>query len=860
MQRFNRTKHCNCKDCPFDGSVKIFGSCETDRPKIALIGDFPRERDEYSKKAFTDGDGKYLRHALHDANILPHRVYFTNLISCHPGRKRFFSYSDYQEAIKCCYSGYLKELEYLQEEKVRMLGLLGKDVLKTFELEGKLSKLRGSVNVDHIIPFIPTYHPMWLIEGKQKEYPTWVNDLEKIGKLSKKPYQPPKEDFNCFPKVEELEAFVDKIVKDQTLIGIDIETTSLNPEYARIVVTGAADSATTAISFPRLQQGGYEVWINSDRVRVRKALKKLLLKAPTAYQNALFDVMILEANDYKVGNILHDSMILHHCIHPELPHNLGYITSIYGDTPYWKDDFLNRDSKITDMDDEVLRTYNLRDSVVLHQVLPELLKDLKETNTTWIYENIAMPLIRPVLAMIKNGFKIDPKRVTKFKRSLSNDIKKNEKKLRELANVPEHFSFNSADHLQLLIFNIIPSACKRAAKELAKYDNNPKLKKTTKKFAELMLKQSLLKVTTPLYQLSRAIRKTATGKASTDSKALTGLLLATKKRRDLVVRFKRQSEIQLKEAEDLTNLIDFLICLDKFRKLRKLITTYTDFPIGKDGRVHGKYKIHGTATGRLSSQDPNMQNIPKIARHCFICDEGNVIINADYINLELIMLAAISDDDVMQVMIDKGLNIHDENNKTLFGVTKDNPLWDIFRDAVKMYIFGRNYGGSLQGMYDRICMKIPDFPLTFAEFVKADEKYFKAHPKYKVWKENTEEEISSTRRLVNCFGRHRLFLGDAKAIIREGLNFPIQSAAGDLMSMSIIAVYNEFIEKKLKAKLICTVHDSLMVECPKKEAKQAMNIMHKHMTKEQVINGKPYQFKVDFEIGQDWGNLKEIKI
>ncbi len=235
-----------------------------------------------------------------------------------------------------------------------------------------------------------------------------------------------------------------------------------------------------------------------------------------------------------------------------------------------------------------------------------------------------------------------------------------------------------------------------------------------------------------------------------------------------------------------------------------------------------------------------------------------------YSNLELRVIAAISEDNVMQKIFNAGGNIHDENTKTfLRAVGKndsptDNPSWEPFRNGAKMYIFGRNYGGGLPGMYKRLMAKVPDLEITFDQFKAIDKAYFDEHPQYQKWYDQTVEEIQANKKLTNIFGRVRIFLGEDSSIVREGLNFPIQSAAGDLMSKTIIGVYNDHELQELGGKLIGTVHDSLMIECPESSATMIMNIMEKHATKPVNIHGRDYIFKVDFEVGTSWGNLKGV--
>ena len=244
----------------------------------------------------------------------------------------------------------------------------------------------------------------------------------------------------------------------------------------------------------------------------------------------------------------------------------------------------------------------------------------------------------------------------------------------------------------------------------------------------------------------------------------------------------------------------------------------------------------------------------------FTVEPGNVFINADFSGLELAVIAYASNDEVLIKMLENNLNIHDENTKRMFNFDKSHPKWEDYRSVMKTYIFGRNYGGTLKGMYKRMLTKNPDITMPYKTFVEMDKNYFDAHPAYKAWYHNTIKTLQETRCLSNGFGRKRYFLGTDSAIVREGLNFPIQSTAGDLMSLSLIGVYKELKQKKLKAMLIGSVHDSMMIEAPKAEVKEVISVMKKHMTKKHKIFNREVSFKVDFETGPSWGELKEYKV
>jgi DNA polymerase-1 len=270
-------------------------------------------------------------------------------------------------------------------------------------------------------------------------------------------------------------------------------------------------------------------------------------------------------------------------------------------------------------------------------------------------------------------------------------------------------------------------------------------------------------------------------------------------------------------------------------------------------------------TGRLASSNPNGQNIPESARHIFVAGTGKVFIGPDYSNLELRVIAYESGDTVLQKMFEEGKNIHDENTIALFGaifpgLDSSHPLWKSLRKAAKIYIFGRNYGGTLQVIYQKVMNEAPECHLTFAQFRKADALYREQHPAYDVWCEKQKEIGVTQRRVVNAFGRVRILLGEDKDIEKESLNSPIQGTAADIVNTAMISFWKEKEELKLDAKIVAQVHDQLLIECPIREKQQVMKLLKKHMEQPFNLWGKKVIFPVEMKVGKDWGNLKVVKV
>lgn len=849
---FKRTKSL-CKECPLRSEKRVWGTCDIEKPAIAFLGEAPGEREAEEGKPFVGPAGKWLRSAVSESGLMFHAVWKMNVISCRPPKNDIESF-EAQEARRCCLPGFEEEMQFLRKLGVRIISPLGNTASHSLGIDGTITKIRGSVYIlEDYKPMIalPTFHPSFIMRGMLKEEGTWVADIMKVRDLSRKKYVPPKENFNINPTLKDLEEFADGALKSKSPLGVDIETTSLNPWKSKIVVVGLASSSEDAISIPFLRKGGLTYWNGSEKKAVA-ILKDILSECPTIFQNCLFDIRHLEEKGFLVRNLKHDILLIHSAVHPELPHNLGYITSIYGTTPYWKGEFSGRDGSILSMEDDTLRTYNLRDSVVLHQVLEPLLKDLKETGTESIYENISMKLVDPILQMQRNGIPFSIRKQEAFKKQLTKDHIHLEKELQKVGRLPSGFNLSSSDHMRAFLFGIYPTSYIKAKEELTKYDANPKLKKNTKKYGNLVSIEETFRDLVPLYPL-KSFRKTDGGDPATDKEAVLSLQRMLNNRLAAIKDFRKPSAKHAEEIQSIKSLHSFLVSFGEYKKVEKLLTTYVDLPIQSDGKVHPEYLIHGTRTGRLSSRNPNGQNLTSEVKKLFTSEDGWYFIQGDYSNLELRVLAYVAEDDVLMDAFDAGLNIHDINCKLLFEIDESHPLWKAARKAAKIYIFGRNYGGSLNGVYEQVLKEVPQLNLTLAQFQKIDDKYRKAHPRYAEWYDSVVREVTQKRVLTTVFGRKRIFLGTESEIIREGLNTQIQSPAADITNGSLIQM------SKLTGRnfhLLGTIHDSILVSTPKANLKKAVSAMRLCMEREVRIGKHKVKFPVDFEYGECWGELK----
>ncbi|MCK5605490.1 hypothetical protein KAR91_26595, partial [Candidatus Pacearchaeota archaeon] len=663
------------------------------------------------------------------------------------------------------------------------------------------------------------------------------------------------------------------------VVAVDTENTSLDPERAKVWIVGLATSASRAIAIPFHGMGGKPYWSPENKARINKRLNYLFATKTLRFQNAKYDIRVLRKNGFRLEGTagIEDTMLLHHAIHPELPHNIGFIVSIYGKTPYWKD--IDWKEPLAYKDQLELRRYNCRDCTVLHQAWQPMLDDLAENSSNArVYHDISSKLIMPIVHMEEGGIKLSTSRLTKWKSDMDLQLKDLEITLRTKALLPSPFNLDSGMDLRLLLYGEIGSKYLNAAKLLEeKYGPDSKLRHDTKKYKEAVSRVNTFHNTSQLWDYHGwTPRRTKHGSTSADEDARLSMQRAATKRLEYLQNIKRRKPEHETEQSQIQRLLEWLPLYGNYEVTGKLRSTYTDFRVSQDGLVHFNFKQHGTASGRLSSGDKkrlgvgNAQNVPEVARRIFIAGKGHKFFGRDYSNLELRIAAYLTGEPALIKAFEEGKNVHDLNTQIMFGIDKDHPLWPHARQAVKeAYDFGRLlYGASLERTYTEILLKVPALNLTMKRLKEIDTRLMGAYPRLAEWQQELRAEVVRTRKMSNGFGRTRIFRGDPHEVEREGLNHPIQSTAADIVNQAMIDVDKQFQIASSKCKIVLQIHDELICRTILDQIDPGMNVLKACMEKPVVLQPalvgnftkdmKPItiSFPTEGHIGDDWGQLK----
>ncbi|MBP8047628.1 MAG: DNA polymerase I, partial [Anaerolineales bacterium] len=309
--------------------------------------------------------------------------------------------------------------------------------------------------------------------------------------------------------------------------------------------------------------------------------------------------------------------------------------------------------------------------------------------------------------------------------------------------------------------------------------------------------------------------------------------------------------------------LDFIL---EHRELSKLKSTYVDaLPAAMDpntGRVHTSYSQIGAVTGRLSSNNPNLQNIPirtetgRRVRNGFIADKGNVLLSVDYSQIELRIVAHMAKDEAMLKAFRAGEDIHSTTAAAIHDIELSAVTKDMRRHA-KAINFGLIYGMSAFGL-----TRSTDLTLAEAEdFVKA---YFTKFPGVKKYLDGMRRQAAEIGYVETLLGRKRYFPALQGKINmqlknreeREAINAPIQGTAADIMKLAMLKIPPALQAAGLKGKMLLQVHDELVLECPKKEVEKTAKVVQETMT-----NAYPMSIPLETEAraGVSWGEMTVLK-
>ncbi|WP_339894545.1 DNA polymerase I [uncultured Algibacter sp.] len=576
-----------------------------------------------------------------------------------------------------------------------------------------------------------------------------------------------------------------KNLMNQPAVCFDTETTGLNPLTAELV----------GIAFSWEVGKGFYLPFSEDRHEAQELIEQLrpFFESETIEkigQNLKYDIKVLAKYKVVVKGKLFDTMLAHYLINPDMRHNMDVLAETYLNyTPISITELIGKKGKnqlsMRDVPMEKQTEYAVEDADITLQLKEHFQTELGEANTQKLFDDIEIPLLRVLAAMELEGINLDEKFLNSLSEDLNADILNLEKSIYEAAG--EEFNIASPKQLGIILF------------EKLKLVDKPK--------------------------------KTKTGQYATGEDILSYLA---------------------KDHAIIRNILEY-------RGLAKLKSTYVDaLPTQVEeatGRVHTDYMQTVAATGRLSSNNPNLQNIPirtergRQVRKAFIPrNEDYILLAADYSQIELRIIAALSKEETMIEAFKNGEDIHASTASKVFNV----PLKEVTREQrgnAKTVNFGIIYGVSAFGLSNQT-------DLSRGEAKELIDTYYVTYPKLRAYMSEQVDFARDNGYVQTVLGRRRYLkdINSRNAIVRgaaerNAVNAPIQGSAADIIKIAMINIYNKLEAGNYKTKMLLQVHDELVFDVYKPELETIKTLVKTEMESAFKLD---VPLDVEVDTGMNW--------
>ena len=554
-------------------------------------------------------------------------------------------------------------------------------------------------------------------------------------------------------------------------VSIDTETTSTDAISAELV--GLSFSVEEKKAFYVAVPANYE-----EALKIVQIFKPLYEsdKIMKIGQNIKYDYEVLTRYGVTLKGKMFDTMIAHYLIQPELHHNMDYMAeTLLGYQTIHIEELLGPKGKkqknMRDLSPTDIYEYAAEDADITLRLKNVLEPRLKELGVEELFWNIEMPLVRVLADMELNGVCLDTEALQDTSKIFTERMKQYEQEIYKEAG--EEFNISSPKQVGDILFGKL--------------------------------------------QIMDKPKKTKTGQYVTSEEVLQSL-----ESKSPIVR----------------NILNF-------RGMKKLLSTYIDalpkLINPRTGHIHTSFNQALTATGRLSSSDPNLQNIPvrtddgKEIRKCFIPEEGCLFFSADYSQIELRIMAHLSEDENMMEAFREGHDIHRATAAKIWHVDIDK-VTDAQRKKAKQANFGIIYGITTYGLAQR--MDIPN-----GEAKELIEGYFRTFPKVQAYMEHAKEVARAKGYAETLFHRRR-YLADINSrnatvrgfAERNAINAPIQGTEADIIKVAMVRIWERFKKEGIRSKMILQVHDELNFSVFPEEREQVESIVIEEMQNAYPLN------------------------
>lgn len=836
----------NCEVCPLKGRPVVPGYGKLRKPDIAFVAEAPGKNEAEQGVPLIGKSGSFLRRVIGDLGIDEDRCYFTNMCMCHPVE------NEKPTAVmsKACLSRLSAELADIQPKLIVTLGRVSTSYLagQAVAIEKshgiyKEIELRPKTGQRYSVGVIPTYHPAGILRWAER-FRDFLEDLEYAKTIldgSPPTIEPPYENYVHLTTQEDFDWFTEELPK-HSLVACDLETEGTDWNKDRILCAG--------FSWKKEHAWVLDWHLVEHNLKNTESLNNALDGMSLSLHNGSFDIPFLFQNGITNAYFYLDTMLAHYLLDErQKTHGLERLAMKWYRAPDYKAQFreaLNLRTYVGDKDfagkfaaapKEELFDYNGADTDYTYRLTVDLVKLVDEEGQLQVLRDIEMPAARLFMEFYMNGLLVDRELLEELGQEWNETGDDLTAQMREMSGDPE-MNPNSPQQMAAYMYDVL---------KLAPFGGREWLDQP--RINEEVISACVTSVTDDPEAQDFWTSKRA-GIVQTGLKGFGGIIEGVKPRTTsaYMLYWLRQQH-------------DFPTLLLKYRHVQKRRSLYFKGFSGymdQAGRIHPRYNLTATRTGRKQTTDPAIHNFPRGDEiyNLIIPDPGWCFIHADYSQAEMRLMGFYCEDENLLHILET-IDPHTTMAMEMFGLSQEDvsnmsktDLSDK-RIAAKMITYGLPYGRSPRGL-------APQLGITIDEAAEYSKVYFDRVPGLRTWLNfrrnlGVEEHMS-----LSLFGRRRrmpliLDKWHRREWSRQAGNFPLQSTSNDLTLLAYIKSVDWLREKGIPVKPGAHIHDSINFSVPIPMWKLAVGIIADAMADIPFDSDVP--FPAEIEVGERWGGM-----
>lgn len=791
----------SCQKCPLDtDTCPGWGYEDSD---LVFVGQAPARTEIKQQKPFVGKSGQLLRATLQQVGMDLDNYYTTNSVLCRLP-------DDTDTPYQTCRSRLVEEIQRVDPQ---LIVCLGADAWKSvYDTDSGVTNKRGRFywSSEFKATVLPTLHPaaclyegkavssafrdfkkdLWSVANRQIAGGFMFDDI-RLPKSDQLDHDTPDIQNKVIKTPEQAKDFYRYCVDASSVdvVASDIESTGFNPRTEDLLCVGFCfQSGQTAVLTPEAIEENVLGYFLTET------------DLDFVWHNGKFDVKFLREKGID-AEVHEDTMLLSYMLDERSGvHSLGYLAGQHFNAPDWEsevEEHMDEDGDYASIPGHILYEYNSLDVHYTYRLYHKLSQKVSG-GLSEAYRGVLIPASNTLADVELEGLLMDNEHLSAVDEEFSTEL---EKLRNRLIGYATSYGWNTERYVQET----------GAVSEPDEINFNSDQQMWHLFFDLIQL---------PKYRGDRSVREEARN--------------------------------WMKEMTSDEDKLEFIELYDEYKSLRHKYDLY----IGglpkyqeDDGRVRSDLSLHTTCTGRLSSKNPNLQNIARDERikNTFVAPEGKVLLEADFSQLEVRLMAQLSGDEFLQSVYTEGGDLHDRMAERLFGedFTKEE------RVVAKTVNFGVAYGIQSEGLSSRT-------HLDEDQAERIIDRWFKMAPGVQDYFQDVRDRVDEQGYIESWFGRRRRFplktRENKHKIEREACNFVIQSPGSDITTLSAVELNKCY-------KVVMLVHDSVLIEAPedrwKEVGEHCLNLMP-HIAESRLNADIP--FEVDVEVGKRWGELKEVDL